>query len=894
MNKIFPSLLFIICSLSFSQVTPTIVSNTSLAEKIYLQLDKDIYPTGSTIWFKAIVTNSFENKPTDLSGVLYVELINAEKNLIEKKLIKLDKGIGEGYLDLPENIQTGTYLIRAYTEWNRNFDSDFFFEKYVQVFSPLNKNNKESAISNVTLVKDDNEDDHLKAVFNPLALDELHKNRLQLYITIDNIKDSVSIKKEKDGTYQMDYVVPKDSKLATLELITSNGKTHAKTMVLDEQAIDLQFFPESGELVHGLPNKVGFKVLDVFGHGTQIEGDIIDQNNNVITNFKSNPLGMGSFELNNVDSNKSYYAKWNQKDTLYPLPKIAQLGNVLSVSEKDKNITVTTSSNYLKSDIIFLNVSFRGATLHELNAPLKNGTLKFMFSSNELPEGIVVFKMMDSNRQPVAERIYFNSPLKRNLNLEINTEKLAFSKRELTELTIETTNNKGEPTNANTSILVINKEQLGSLQSSRENIRSYFLMGSELKGHIENPGFYFNHNENRNTDLDALMLTQGWRHYKYAKPYVGLPFKPERSLSVAGHVTGLLSRGKRKPAEITMMTFGEHNHVFAQITDTLGNFKFDLYDEFGKDMGIVLQSAKKTGVVANYNFYLQKKQSPVVTFNHEKSVEKLDSIAHIFLRKEDDRAFVYNDFALNSGDILLDEVVIEAYKMTPNRKKVMERFGKPDVVIEGKDVAAAEKNWSFGLYSVLMNSFPDKILIKRMYDGTLYASTHNRLLTLVVIDGIAVRPYDYGLIESIPPSEVSSVELIEGARFFTSLFCDLFPTHCKDAPPAGNVIAIYTHAQQGLHGVQKTKGIMKTTIPVFSPSKEFYAPKYDNTPQQDDLQKPDLRSVLHWQPIITTDAVGIGKTSFYNADIAGEMMVVVESIAENGAVGYEEYIYEVE
>src|SRR5690606_20198990 len=136
--------------------------------------------------------------------------------------------------------------------------------------------------------------------------------------------------------------------------------------------------------------------------------------------------------------------------------------------------------------------------------------------------------------------------------------------------------------------------------------------------------------------------------------YVGLPFKPEGSLSVAGHVTGQMSRGKRKPAEITMMTFGEHKDVFVQTSDSLGNFKFNLYDEFGKDMGIVLQSAKTTGTIANYNFYLQKKQSPAVTFNQKKSVEKLDSIAHIFLRKEDERAFVYNDFALNSGDILLD------------------------------------------------------------------------------------------------------------------------------------------------------------------------------------------------------------------------------------------------
>src|SRR5690606_8223241 len=134
---------------SFAQTT---TSNTSLVEKIYLQLDKDIYTTDSTIWFKSIVTKSLDNTPTDLSGILYVELINAAKSLIEKILIKLNQGIGDGHFDLPEILQAGTYLIRAYTEWNRNFDSDFFFEKYLKVFSPLNKNNKEGAISNVTLV----------------------------------------------------------------------------------------------------------------------------------------------------------------------------------------------------------------------------------------------------------------------------------------------------------------------------------------------------------------------------------------------------------------------------------------------------------------------------------------------------------------------------------------------------------------------------------------------------------------------------------------------------------------------------------------------------------------------------------------------------------------------
>lgn len=50
----------------------------------------------------------------------------------------------------------------------------------------------------------------------------------------------------------------------------------------------------------------------------------------------------------------------------------------------------------------------------------------------------------------------------------------------------------------------------------QENIRSYFLLSSELKGAIENPSFYFNEeNKERYEAIDALMLTQGWRNYKY-------------------------------------------------------------------------------------------------------------------------------------------------------------------------------------------------------------------------------------------------------------------------------------------------------------------------------------------------------------------------------------------
>ena len=47
-------------------------------EKVYLHLDNSSYFLGETIWFKAYVTRADRNSLSNLSKVLYVELINPE------------------------------------------------------------------------------------------------------------------------------------------------------------------------------------------------------------------------------------------------------------------------------------------------------------------------------------------------------------------------------------------------------------------------------------------------------------------------------------------------------------------------------------------------------------------------------------------------------------------------------------------------------------------------------------------------------------------------------------------------------------------------------------------------------------------------------------------------
>jgi hypothetical protein len=865
-----------------------------VAEKIYLQLDGKVYTTDKTIWFKSIVVNADDHAPTKLSGVLYVELIGPDEKIIEKKVIKLENGIGDGYFDLEKNYPEGSYLIRAYTKWDENFGTDFFFKEYIQVFVPSLKA-KPDPISNVTLVEKQNNQRQLVAYFDPYLIDSLHKKDLTIFITLNDKKDSLIIKKNDDNKYMIDYPIPYECQFATLQMQTKNLSRYSKTIVLNEDRFDLQFFPESGELVNGLPCRVGFKALDFNGKGKSVEGEIVTEKVEVVSSFKSNQLGMGSFILTRVDINTPYFARIKSKSdrqvsNLYPLPKVTLQGNALSVIKNGGKILITASSNYLRNNSIYVRASCRGIIYYDIKGQLQEGVLRFSFPSDKFPEGIISFTMMNNLMQPVAERLYFNGRPETRVNIAISPEKDIYTQRELTRLNIKTTNNNGEPEKASLSLLVLNKEQMGQIQSMRQNILSYFLLSSDLKGEIENPGFYFNEDNNSYNDLDALLLTQGWRKYLYAKPADKIRFQPETNLTVAGSVGGIFFQ-KKKSAELTLMTFGHHKSVQTQTTDSLGRFNFNINDEYGQNLNILIQSANKAGKKNNYTIVLDKKESPAVIFNHIISVGKIDNVVLRLVEKNIDRKKVEDTYRL-SGVILLGEVKVEAYKMTPNRKKVLLEIGKPNKVISGEEIQKKEEKWSFGLYSVIQAKFPD-IIIRRNYIGYLYAHVRSSEPTLVVIDGITVRKEDYSLIPNIPPSEVSSFELIENAKNYVKLILEYDPEISPiNAPSHGDVIAIYTYAGNGILGALKPIGIIQAAVPVFSAPREFYAPKYENL-QASDWYKPDLRALIHWEPKVTVDSLGIASRSFYNGDITGEVKVVVEAISENGEIGYKEIMYNV-
>ncbi len=104
-------------------------------EKVYLHLDNNAYYEGDSLFYKAYVVRASSLKPTDISGVLYVELLNAAGQMMERQLVKIDSlGGGSGCIKFDSYMHSGYYEVRAYTRAMLNWGEDAYFSRVIPLF----------------------------------------------------------------------------------------------------------------------------------------------------------------------------------------------------------------------------------------------------------------------------------------------------------------------------------------------------------------------------------------------------------------------------------------------------------------------------------------------------------------------------------------------------------------------------------------------------------------------------------------------------------------------------------------------------------------------------------------------------------------------------------------
>lgn len=115
--------------------TRTNLAAKRLQEQVYLHTDRGYYYPGDIIWFSGYMNYRIPGLMDTLSKVLYVDLIDAERQVSQTRILPIDSGRTAGAFSLPTDLKPGAYVIRAYTQWMRNYGTDHFFYKPVQILN---------------------------------------------------------------------------------------------------------------------------------------------------------------------------------------------------------------------------------------------------------------------------------------------------------------------------------------------------------------------------------------------------------------------------------------------------------------------------------------------------------------------------------------------------------------------------------------------------------------------------------------------------------------------------------------------------------------------------------------------------------------------------------------
>lgn len=102
-------------------------------EKVYLHYDRSCYTAGETIWFRGWVQEASRFSVLPPSNFIYAEVLDGHGQAVARvKIKRTDEGF-PGCIELPDNLETGNYTIRAYTLWQLNNADEYLFNDSVRI-----------------------------------------------------------------------------------------------------------------------------------------------------------------------------------------------------------------------------------------------------------------------------------------------------------------------------------------------------------------------------------------------------------------------------------------------------------------------------------------------------------------------------------------------------------------------------------------------------------------------------------------------------------------------------------------------------------------------------------------------------------------------------------------
>jgi hypothetical protein len=746
--------------------------SNGLQEKIFAHCNKQFYLPGEVVWCKIYVADAAFHKALDISKVAYVELINNNKVSVLQAKIALTKGNGNGSFMLPASISSGNYLLRAYTNWMKNSDPEFYFEKLITIVNP-------------------------KKIPNW----PMHKDSL---------------------------------------------------------GYDLQFFPEGGNLVQGLESKVAFRIINQYGQGVTCSGVVVNEKNDTVVNFSTLQFGMGHFRFRPLKNSnyKALVTLEGNRTITKTLPNVEASGWVMQLTETgagELKIMVNASESTSGAPV-YLFAQTRQLKKVSLTQQLIAGKAEFVVDKKLLGEGITQFTLFNYLQQPVCERLFFQRPQKKLL-IHTTSDQPEYATRKKVTLQLKTTDNINTPEDASLSLSVY---LIDSLQRTDDNtILNYFYLNSDLKGIIESPGYYFSNSDPvANEALDNLMLTHGWRRFKWESILAGKRPSPAFLPEVEGHLLTVRTIDSRTKlpvpnTPVSLSIPGVVSQFSNSVSDDRGEACLNLKLFYGANEPIIHTNKAniELEIVNPFSEKFSSTSFPLFQLNEEWKQQLLSrsigsQVEYVYAADKKQQFYLSSPFDSTAFyGMLYKKYLLDDYTRFSSIQEVVQEY------IPELRLKKAGNSYKFQVLNIPYKSFFERD-------------------PLLLLDGIPIANSDK--IVEFDPLKIKKIEVVAGKYYRSGAIEEGIVNFCT--------------YDGDLSGFALDSGSLITSYEGMQLQREFYSPVYE-TSDQALSRLPDFRNVLYWSPEIKTGRSGKTELSFYTSDMPGRYAIVVNASNHSGLIG---------
>jgi len=658
--------------------------------------------------------------------------------------------------------------------------------------------------------------------------------------------------------------------------------TKNKKPVAMAENVKLQFFPEGGQMIAGLPGKLAFKCIDQLNRPVNISGTIKDSKGNTSAIFSSSHNGMGVVSFT-PKSGETYAAIINENLPAknFELPVVLQEGITLTANNSSASKIFVklergeTNKDRFNNLLLVARQNYQVVYMAKIN--FDEGQDAVAINKKDLPAGILQVTVFSSEGIPLAARSVFVS----NYNEPaIVSTAINNTKRAKNTLSI----NLDTYDHPDMGLSVLNVEAADTL--SEQTILSGLLLSSDIKGYIHQPAYYFkNKNSNTLQGLDVLMMVHGFSRYNWTDvmavnfPMLQYPF--ETSMSITGRVLQANGKSPLQAGKMNLIIKGEDSTTILSEATLNAHSDFIVSDiDFKKEATVYYQGNK----LKNANALVSVKMNAAFI----DSLQRLSFFAGNNDLKDSSilppyiQTMIRNKYSKEeeAKTTLLEEVKVTAKKISASDSA--SRLYATPIFEQSDQTLIMDAGPYFDIWQYLQRKVPGIGINKTetgpevnfsRYEGASFFSDDAPTSTVQFFLNEVPIPTD--LVATINPEDVGIIKVFKGVLAF-GLGADR------------GAIAIYT--KKGVSTRDwRDKGFDFIKKMGYTVTREFYAMDYSILNPESSFS--DVRPTLYWNPSV---AIVDGKAiiEFYNDDVSKKSKLVLEGIDKKGRLIYIEKVLE--